>query len=84
VKELMGFRQDWNREIIAEFYATVHFERIELERAMTWMTNGNKYAIHFSQFLTLFALGANDKDYPKLHDGGLLEPETLYFMYPRD
>jgi hypothetical protein len=24
------------------------------------------------------------KDYPKLHDGGLLEPKTLYFMYPRD
>jgi hypothetical protein len=84
VKELMGFRQDWNREIIAQFYATVHFGHIESERAMTWMTNGNKYAIHFSQFLTLFALGANNKDYPKLHDGGLLEPETLYFMYPRD
>jgi hypothetical protein len=21
-------------------------------------------------------------DYPKLHNGGLLEPESLYFMYP--
>jgi hypothetical protein len=84
VKELMGFRQDWNREIIAQFYATVHFGYIESERAMTWMTNGNKNVIRFSQFLTLFALGADDKDYPKLHNGGLLEPETLYFMYPRD
>jgi hypothetical protein len=25
VKALMGFRQDWNKEIIAQFYATVHF-----------------------------------------------------------
>jgi hypothetical protein len=25
VKTLMGFRQDWNKEIIALFYATVHF-----------------------------------------------------------
>jgi hypothetical protein len=48
------------------------------------MTNGNKHAILFSQFLTLFGLGTDDKDYPKLHNGGLLEPETLYFMYPRD
>jgi hypothetical protein len=51
---------------------------------MTWITNRNKHAIRFSQFLTLFDLGADDKDYPKLHNGGLLEPETLYFMYPRD
>jgi hypothetical protein len=84
VKELMGFTQDWNKEIIAQFYAIVHFGRIESKRGMTWMTNGNKYVIRFSQFLTLFALGASDKDYPKLHDGGLLEPETLYFMHPRD
>jgi hypothetical protein len=48
VKELMDFRQDWNREIIAQFYATLHFGYIEGERAMTWMTNGNKHAIHFS------------------------------------
>jgi hypothetical protein len=48
------------------------------------MTNGNKHAIHFSQFLTLFGLRANNKDYPKLHNGGLLEPEALFFKYPRD
>jgi hypothetical protein len=84
VKELMGLRQDWNREIIAQFYAIVHFGCVEEERAMTWMTNGNKHAIRFSRFLSLFCLGPDDKDYPKLHNGGLLEPETLYFMYPRD
>jgi hypothetical protein len=48
VNELMDFRQDWNREIIAQFYATLHFRYIEGERAMTWMTNGNKHAIPFS------------------------------------
>jgi hypothetical protein len=73
VKELMGFRQDWNREIIARFYAMVHFGYIEEERVMMWMTNGNKHAIRFSRFLSLFGLGADDKDYPKLHNGGLLE-----------
>jgi hypothetical protein len=29
-------------------------------------------------------LGDDDKDYSKLHNAGLLEPEALYFMYPRD
>jgi hypothetical protein len=57
VKKLMGFRQDWNREIIAQLYATIHFGYIDTERAMTWMTNGNKHAICFSQFMTPFGLG---------------------------
>jgi hypothetical protein len=47
-------------------------------------TNGVKHGIHFSRFLALFRLQQEDKDYLKLHDGGLLEPEALYFMYPRD
>jgi hypothetical protein len=51
---------------------------------MQWMTNGNKYDIRFSQFLTLFGLGQEDRNYPKLHDGCLLEPEALYFMYTSD
>jgi hypothetical protein len=84
VKGLMGFRQDWNKEIIAQFFATVHFGYIESERAMTWMSNGNKHSIRCSQFLSLFALGTDDRDYPKLHNGGLLEPESLYFMYTRN
>jgi hypothetical protein len=35
VKTLMGFRQDQNKEIIAQFHATVHFGYIDTERAMT-------------------------------------------------
>jgi hypothetical protein len=35
VKTLMGFRQDWNKEIIAQFYASVHSGYIETKRAMT-------------------------------------------------
>jgi hypothetical protein len=80
----MGFRHDWNREIIAQFYTTVHFGHTYDERAMLWMNNGNKYGIHFSRLLALFTFGQEDKNYPKLHDGGLLELEALHFMYPSD
>jgi hypothetical protein len=84
VKDLMVFRHDWNREIVAQFYTTVLFGHTDDERAMLWMTNGNKYGIRFSWFLALFNLGQKDKNYLKLHNGGLLEPEALYFMYPSD
>jgi hypothetical protein len=50
VKKLMGFQQDWNKEIIAQFYAIVHFGHIGTERAMTWMTNGQRYSITFPRF----------------------------------
>jgi hypothetical protein len=64
VKELMGFRQDWNKEIIAQFCTTIHFVHVDDERAMQWMTNGNKYVIRCSRFLSPFGLEQEDKDYP--------------------
>jgi hypothetical protein len=83
VKILMGFRQDWNKEIIARFYATVHFGYIGTERAMTWMTNGQKYSITFHRFLRFFGIMVGDKDLRKLHDEGELDKDALHFMYPR-
>ena len=34
VKDLMGFQYNWNKEIIAQFYDTVHFGYKNGERAM--------------------------------------------------
>jgi hypothetical protein len=48
VKDLAGFRHDWNREVIAQFYDTVHFGHTDDEGAMLWMTNGTKHGIRFS------------------------------------
>ena len=83
VKYLMGFRHDWNKEIIAQFYATVHFGDKNGERAMVWMTNGKRLGVTFSHFLELFNIIPEDKDLPKLHDEGLLEPHAMSFMYLR-
>jgi hypothetical protein len=51
---------------------------------MFWMTNGRKLHITFSNLLALFKIMDDDKDFPKLNDEGLLEPEVMSFMYPRD
>ena len=34
IKALMGFQKDWNKEVIAEFYATVYFGYLGDERAI--------------------------------------------------
>jgi hypothetical protein len=61
IKALMGFKQHWNKELIAQFYATVYFGYVPKEdgrsdRAMFWMTEGESHHLSFSNFLTLFRL----------------------------
>ena len=56
ISHLMGFKHGWNKEIIAQFYATVFFGYHESERAMFWMTEEQKYHITFSEFVFFSAL----------------------------
>jgi hypothetical protein len=58
VKYFMGFKYDWNMEIIAQFHATVHFSHWRRERTMFWMINERKLCITFSNFLALFKIVA--------------------------
>jgi hypothetical protein len=86
LKILMGFKQHWNKELIAQFYAMVYFgyfmnERGQSERAMFWMTEGEQFQLSFSNFLTLFRL-PHDETRRKLHDKGPLEVKRMAFMYP--
>jgi hypothetical protein len=88
IKTLMGFKQHWNKELIAQFYATVYFGYVlkedgRSERAMFWMTEGEDHQLTFSNFLTLFRL-PNDGFAQKLHDEGPLEAKRMAFMYPRN
>jgi hypothetical protein len=83
VKMLMGFRQDWNKEIIAQFYTIVPFGHIGTERAITWMTNGQRYSITFPKFLRCFGIMAGNKDLRQLHDEGELDKNALHLIYPR-
>ena len=88
IKRLVGFKQNWNKELITQFYATVYFgyviyERGENERAMFWMTEGDRFQLTFSSFLHMFRL-PNNENLRKLHDEGVLPVERMAFMYPRN
>jgi hypothetical protein len=47
------------------------------------MPNGRMLHITFPNFFMLFDLIEVGKNFPKLHDEGLLEPQAMYFMYGR-
>jgi hypothetical protein len=83
IKHLMAFRQNWNKELIGQFYATIYFGQHEGDRAMFWMTEGSRYYITYSDFAALLNLDADDITYIKLHDSEVLESKDLHFMYPR-
>jgi len=79
----MGFKHSWNREIIAQFFATIYFGYVANERAMIWMTEGEKYHITYPTFASMFKVGDDDA-HPKLHDKGVLELSKMHFMYPKN
>jgi hypothetical protein len=88
IKALMGFKQHWNKELIAQFYVTMYFDYVPKEdgrsdRAMFWMTEGESHHLSFSNFLTLFRL-LDDGFARFLHDEGPLEAKRMAFMYPRN
>jgi hypothetical protein len=83
VKVLMGFQQDWDKEIIAQFYINVHFGHIGTERVMIWMTNGQRYSITFPRFLRCFGIMVGDRELRQLHDEGELDKNALHLMYMR-
>ena len=84
IRHLMGFRHRWNKEIIAQFYATVFFGYHNGERAMFWITEEQKYQITFPDFVALLCLGDADLEYPKLLDVGVLEIKDMHFLYPKN
>jgi hypothetical protein len=82
-KALMGFKKNWNKELIAQFYATMHFGFVEGDRAMFWMTEGKYYKVNFSQFVRVLKLDKYDVNRPKIHKQNPLPVEEMKFMYPR-
>ena len=83
IKELMAFQKDWNKEVTAQFYATVHFGYLKDNRAMFWMTEGNYYRATFAQFIRVLGLDRHDANRPKIHNQVVLPNEHMKFMYPR-
>ena len=79
----MGFQKDWNKELIAQFYATVHFGYLKNERAIFWMIEGNYYRATFVQFIRVLGLDRHDANRPKIHNLLVLPNEEIKFMYPR-
>ena len=52
IEDLITFHLDFDPEIVAQFFASVHFHPVE-ERIMTWMTNGLRMTATWKDFMDL-------------------------------
>jgi hypothetical protein len=60
MKDLMGFKYDWNAEIIAQFHATFFYD--SNVDTIHWMTQGVHYKIDFVTFVRLLGFGKEDRE----------------------
>ena len=49
---MLTFHKDFDLEIIAHFFASVHFD-VDEARTMTWMTNGRQMSATWKEFMEL-------------------------------
>jgi len=80
VKRIMGFKYDWCNEVIAQFYATVYFDKNKA-KTMHWMTEGEWYKIKYMAFSRLLGFGQDDANKERIHVERALTNSQLEFMY---
>ena len=66
IKELMGFRYDWNTEIIAQFHASFYFSNSD--STMHWTINRVHFAVDIVTFAHLLGLRSKDLQRDKIHN----------------
>ena len=52
IEDVISFHLDYDPQIMAQFFASVHFHTDE-ERSMTWMTNGQQMTAKWKEFMAM-------------------------------
>jgi hypothetical protein len=63
--ELMGFRYDWNTEILVQFLSSLYYD--EYQVTFYWTTEGEKYGIDYMTFSRILGLGSKDEERDPIH-----------------
>ena len=55
------YNKDYDPEIVAQFYAIVHFHANE-ERSMSWMTGGRRFKVDWKDFMDCLGIADERED----------------------
>jgi hypothetical protein len=78
--DIMGFRYNWNKEILAQFHCSYYFN--PHDNTITWTTQGQKCTIDYMTFSRLLGLGSKDERCTPVHNENKYKPKELPFMFP--
>jgi hypothetical protein len=81
IYDLMGFRYNWNKEILAQFHCSYYYN--PHDNIITWTTQGNKCTIDYMTFSRLLGLGSKDEQRTPVHNENKYKPRELnpYYYY---
>jgi hypothetical protein len=77
--DIMGFRYNWNKEILAQFQSSYYYN--PYDNTITWTTQGNKCTIDYMTFSRLLELGSKDEERTPIHNETKYKPRELTFMF---
>ena len=80
IEELITFHPDFDPELVAQFFASVHLHTDE-KRTMIWMTNGKRMTAEWKEFMGLSHVRDEGLDVPigvRPHANPSLLPRTSY------
>jgi hypothetical protein len=77
--DIMGFRYDWNEEILAQFHSSLFYDARQV--AFFWTTEGVKYGVDYMTFSRLLGLGSEDEKRDPIHVEHQLKPSQLPALF---
>jgi hypothetical protein len=75
----MGFRYDWNEEILAQFHSSLFYDARKI--AFFWTIGGVKYGVDYMAFSRLLGLGSEDEKRDPIHVENQLKPNQLPALF---
>jgi hypothetical protein len=77
--DLMAMKQDWNDEVIAQFYATLYIH--QQSKTLYWALGGRRFSITLVAFAGFLGLPPEDVTDFDLHSEAIPHENHLSFMY---
>ncbi len=79
LRDIMGFKYNWNVEIIAQFHSSFFYS--VSDNTIHWTTSGVHFAVDYKTFSRLLGLGSVDLDRDQIHNELKLHNYDLGELY---
>ncbi|CAN6233150.1 unnamed protein product [Urochloa humidicola] len=77
--DLMGFKYDWNEEILAQFHCSYYYR--QRDNTIHWTTERKHYFIDYMTFSRLLGLGSKDEKKNPIHMEDKLKAKDVRLLF---